>query len=162
MPVKSLADMGDAVETIDQWMDPSNPLYNLPLTVLFSGVASDVVAAVEFALANGLELSVKNSGQNYAGASTKKGTLMMNTQRYKKYTPTGVTECIPSEGAINQDLSNQACVLTLVKDKKAFTRVGGGGHWDDIYGSVRTFNEAQESFKYHPVGGAAPTVTLMG
>jgi len=45
--------------------DPNNPSLNLPSKVLFPAVAvaSDVVAAINFAKEHSLEISVKNSGQ---------------------------------------------------------------------------------------------------
>ena len=68
------------------WIDDtSNPSYNLPSKVLFPVVASDLVAAVEFAKERGLELLVKNSGHHYAGASTKKNTLHLNMKCYAWY-----------------------------------------------------------------------------
>ena len=148
---------------VEEWIDPSNPLYNVPSSVIFPAVAGDVVAVVEFATDNGLELSVKNSGHNQAGASSKKDTLLVNTQRYAEYASNGIVECSDiDENVINQDLSNQACLMALARDKNAFIRVGGGENFGDVYGSVRAFNEAQESFKYHAVGGAVSTVTPMG
>jgi len=148
---------------VEEWLDPSNPLYNVPSSVIFPAVAGDVVAVVEFATDNGLELSVKNSGHNQAGASSKKDTLLVNTQRYAEYASDGIVECSDIDGnVINQDLSNQACLMVLARDKNAFIRVGGGENFGDVFGSVRAFNEAQESFKYHAVGGAVSTVTPMG
>ena len=153
--------------TVEEWMDPTNPTFNTPTAVLHPAVAGDVVAAVRFAGENGLELSVKASGHNYAGASGKKNTLLVNTFRYKKYSPTGIVECStddissPKEGE-DQDFADQACRLALARGKKAFIRVGGGEAWVDVYRSVHEFNEAQENFKYHAMGGAAGTVTPMG
>eukprot|EP00751_Fragilariopsis_kerguelensis_P043761 CAMPEP_0170985276 /NCGR_PEP_ID=MMETSP0736-20130129/5382_1 /TAXON_ID=186038 /ORGANISM="Fragilariopsis kerguelensis, Strain L26-C5" /LENGTH=407 /DNA_ID=CAMNT_0011409173 /DNA_START=352 /DNA_END=1572 /DNA_ORIENTATION=+ len=152
----------------DDWMDPAYLPFNIPSSVLFPAVAGDVVAAVKFAGDNGLEFSVKNSGHNYAGASGKKDTLLVNTFRYKKYAPTGIVECAadgvssPEEGQVDQDLANQACLLALARKKEAFIRVGGGEAWIDVYRAVREFNEAQETFKYHAVGGAAASVTPIG
>jgi len=155
----------DVTSNITEWLDPSNTRYNVPSSVIFPAVAGDVVAVVEFAVDNGLELSVKNSGHNQAGASSKKDTLLVNTQRYKAYAPTGIVECSDidgNEGVVNQDLSNQACQMALARDKNAFIRVGGGENWGDVYGTVRAFNEAQDSYRYHAVGGAVATVTPMG
>jgi len=57
----------------ESWLvDPTNPSLNLPSKVLFPAVASDVVAAVNFAKEHGLEISVKNSGHSYQAASSKK------------------------------------------------------------------------------------------
>jgi len=116
-----------------EWMDPSNPLFSVPSAVVFPANAGDVVAVVEFAMENGVELSVKNSGHNQAGASGKKDTLLVNTQRYAEYASTGIVECtntaILVERAnniiVNKDLSNQACLMAVARDKKAYIRVGG-------------------------------------
>ena len=113
------------------WLvDPTNPSLNLPSKVLFPVVASDVVAAVNFAKENGLEISVKNSGHSYQGASSKKNTLLLNMNRYIHYAPTGITNCdtssitVPSQVA--EDLSNQPCLLSFAKNKSSLIRVGGG------------------------------------
>ena len=48
------------------WLnDESNPSLNLPYKVLFPSVASDVVAAIEFAKEHDLEISIKNSKSSY-------------------------------------------------------------------------------------------------
>ena len=52
--------------------------------------------------------------------------------------------------------------MALARDKNAFIRVGGGENWGDTYRSVKTFNQAQDSYKYHALGGAVSTVTPMG
>ncbi|KAL3808143.1 hypothetical protein ACHAXA_000427 [Cyclostephanos tholiformis] len=151
------------------WIDdPSNPSYNLPSKVLFPAVASDVVAAVEFAKEHGLELSVKNSGHHYAGASTKKNTLHINMNRYTRYADMdiGISDCYPSSNnsdSFNVDLSDQPCRLALARNKSAFIRVGGGENWDKSIRAVKRANEANEGgYKYHIVSGAAGTVSPMG
>eukprot|EP00985_Skeletonema_marinoi_P034247 scaffold43531_cov219-Skeletonema_marinoi.AAC.1 len=92
-------------------VDPTNPSLNLPSKVLFPVVASDVVAAVNFAKEHGLEISVKNSGHSYQGASSKKNTLLLNMNRYTHYAPTGITNCdtsiLGSSSTIAEDLSTQ-------------------------------------------------------
>ena len=175
-PFTSTEDVPDGLDYLPDFLDPSNPRYNIPSSVLFPAVVGDVVAAVKFAADNGLQLSVKTSGHNYNGASTKKDTLLVYTRDYKKYSPSGIVECTntailverSNNIIVNQDLSNQACLLTLARNKKAYIRVGGGENWGEVYGSVRAFNLAQdpeqdpESFKYHVVGGNVVTVTPMG
>ena len=150
-------------------MDPRNTLYEIPSTVLFPQVVGDVVAAITFAGDNGIELSVKASGHHFTGASTKKGTLLVNTARFKRYSSTGIVECtdiaelleLANNATMNQDLSNQACLLALARKKNAYIRVGGGENWSDVYISVVAHNDLGAS-KYHAMGGAAPTVTPMG
>jgi hypothetical protein len=159
---------------LKEWLDPTNPAYNLPPKVLLPRTAGDVVAAVEFAKTQGAEISVKNSGHSYAGSSTKANTLLVNMNQYKRYAfddkeSNGIVECtntaIPMEQTnniiINQDMSNQACLLAIAWGTNAFIRVGGGENFDKVYRSVRDFNE-REGYKYLVVGGAAGTVSPMG
>ena len=70
--------------------DESNPSLNLPSMVLFPVVASDIVAAILFAKAHNVGISVKNSGHSLLGASQKKGTLLLNMHRYTQYSPLGL------------------------------------------------------------------------
>ena len=117
------------VTDLERWIsDPTNPSLNLPSKVLFPVVASDVVAAVNFAKEHGLEISVKNSGHSYQGASSKKNTLLLNMNRYTHYAPTGITECDASilGSTVAEDLSTQPCLLSLAKNKSSLIRVGGG------------------------------------
>ena len=114
---------------VESWLaDPTNPSLNLPSKVLFPSIASDVVAAVNFAKENGLEISVKNSGHSYQGASSKKNTLLLNMNRYTHYAPTGITDCDASilGSTVAEDLSTQPCLLSLAKNKSSLIRVGGG------------------------------------
>jgi hypothetical protein len=114
--------------------DTSNPSYNLPSKVLFPVVASDIVAAVEFAKVHSLELSVKNSGHHYAGASTKKNTLHLNMNNYTRYADVdiGISECTSGSNistSFSVDLSDQPCRLALARNKSAIIRLGGGENW---------------------------------
>ena len=119
----------DPTADFESWMsDPTNASLNLPYKVLFPVVASDVVAAVNFAKENRLEISVKNSGHSYQGASSKKDTLLLNMNRYTHYAPTGITDCDAStlDTTVAEDMSNQPCLLSLAKNKSSLIRVGGG------------------------------------
>jgi len=149
--------------------DDSNPSLNLPSIVLFPVVASDVVAAILFAKANNVEISVKNSGHSYPGASQKKGTLLLNMNRYTQYSPTGIVDCDVSmvvDGSIAADIIKQPCALSVAKDKSAYVRVGGGENFDKVYRAVHDANEAHEQeggeYKYHLVGGSAGSVSPLG
>ena len=104
------------------------PSYNLPSKVLFPSVASDVIHAIQFAEKHNLEISIKNSGHSFSGASTKKDTLHLNMNRYTHYAPSGITDCDPGT-TVADDLSNQACVLALARNKSSVIRVGGGENW---------------------------------
>mmetsp|Transcript_8477 Transcript_8477/g.10697 ORF Transcript_8477/g.10697 Transcript_8477/m.10697 type:complete len:636 (-) Transcript_8477:263-2170(-) len=149
--------------------DESNPSINLPSKVLFPVIASDVIAAIEFSKVHKVEISIKNSGHHYGGASQKKNTLLLNMNHYTQYSPTGIVDCEVSllDGfSIAEDLSNQACALSLAKDKSAYVRVGGGENWDKVYRAVQKANKAQEQegggYKYHVVGGGGGTVSPLG
>ena len=107
------------------------PDYNLPSKVLFPSVASDVIHAIRFAEKHNLEISIKNSGHSYSGASSKKNTLHLNMNRYTHYAPGGITDCDPAllGTAVADDLSNQACLLALARGKPGVIRVGGGENY---------------------------------
>ena len=130
----------------------------------------DVVAAVKFAKDNGLELSVKNSGHSFLGSSTKKNTLLLNMNQFRRYASDdletfGVQDCssFDTAEAIVPDLSNQPCVLSAAKGKPGVIRVGGGENWDKTYRSVKAANEASpDGYRYHVVGGNSATVSPMG
>jgi hypothetical protein len=126
---------------VKSWVDDhaSNPAFNLPSKVLFPVVASDVVAAIAFAKEHGLEVSVKNSGHNYLGASTKKATLHINMNNYTQYaTRDGVIDCVANE--TGDGLEDQPCRLSLAKNKSAVIRVGGGENWGKTIQSGHFFS----------------------
>jgi len=125
---------------IQDWIeDTSNSNYNLPSKVLFPVVASDIIAAVNFAKTHGLELSVKNSGHSYTAASTKKNTLLLNMNQYTRYASEGegsIIDCDADSSSSSSssnvtDLSDQPCLLSLAKGKPAVIRVGGGENWGE-------------------------------
>ena len=105
------------------------PSYNLPSKVLFPSVASDVIHAIQFAGKHSLEISIKNSGHSYSGASSKKNTLHLNMNRYTHYAPTGIKDCDPMDTTVADNLSNQACVLASARNKSSLIRVGGGENY---------------------------------
>ena len=59
------SELSDPVNPNSFLDDESNPSLNLLSIVLFPVVASDVVAAIKFAEAKNVEISVKNSGHSY-------------------------------------------------------------------------------------------------
>jgi len=80
--------------TVKAWVDwTENPSYDLPSKVVFPAVASDVVAAIQFAKEHNLEVSVKNSGHSYTKASSKGNTLHINMNRYYQVSFTSVWIC---------------------------------------------------------------------
>jgi hypothetical protein len=55
-------------------MNPDNPSYAITsMVIIFLQVAGDIYAAVDlfFAKKNAIEISIKNSGYSYSGASTE-------------------------------------------------------------------------------------------
>ena len=124
------------VTDLERWIsDQTNPSLDLHYKVLFPVVASDVVAAVNFAKEHGLEISVKNSGHSYQGASSKKDTLLLNMNRFTHYAPTGITDCDASilDTTVAEDLSNQPCLLSFAKGKSSTIRVGGGENFGKLF-----------------------------
>ena len=111
--------------------DESSRSLNLPYKVVFPSNASDVLHVIEFAKKHNIEISVKNSGHNYSGASSKKNTLLINMNRFTHYASGGITECIPAllGTAVADDLSNQACLMALARGKPGVIRVGGGENY---------------------------------
>ena len=117
--------------------DDTNPSLNLPSKVLFPAVASDIVVTVQFAKKNNVEISVKNSGHSYSGSSSKKNTLLLNMNRYVHYAPDGITDCDADAALLDtlvaKDLSNQACLLALARNKSSLIRVGGGENFGKFF-----------------------------
>jgi len=141
----------------------NNPNYNLPSTVLFPQNAGDVVAAINFAREHSLEVSIKTSGHSFTGSSTKKDTLHLNMREFEKFSSIGIVECSDEQDAVvEDDLSNQPCKFALARNKPAVIHVGGGEDWSDVYTSVKSFNDLQESYKYHAVGGNVGSVSPQG
>ena len=108
-----------SIEEIENVLDPlSNPSYDIPSKVLFPMVAGDIVAAVEFGRNHSVELSVKNSGHHYAGASTKKDTLLINMYHFEKYSPTSIVDC-------SNNFFNSLCDYANARNVPGYIRVGG-------------------------------------
>jgi len=151
---------------LHEWLDPSNPAYNLPEKVIFPKFAKDVVAAVEFAKKHNLKISVKNSGHSYTGASTSSKSLLVNMNQFEKYASpdgAGLVVCDANSADAGSDgFGDQPCKVALSRGKPAALRIGGGENWDKVYRAVQTINKKETEYKYHVVGGAAGTVSPMG
>ena len=107
------------IEEIENVLDPlTNPSYDIPLKVMFPKVAGDIVAAVEFGMNHSVELSVKNSGHHYAGASTKKDSLLVNMYHFEDYSPTNIVDC----STANDD---GLCDYVSARNVPGYIRVGG-------------------------------------
>jgi hypothetical protein len=62
-------------EDWDNYIRGENKFFNLPSTVIFPALAKDVVTAINFAKDNGLEISVKTSGNVSINFCRIKSTL---------------------------------------------------------------------------------------
>jgi FAD/FMN-containing dehydrogenase len=155
---------GDDTAPIPVVGDEFTRSLNLPHKVVFPAHASDVLLIILFAKKHKIEISVKNSGHSYSGASSKKNTLLMNMNRFTHYAPGGITDCVAAllGTSVADDLSNQACLLALARGKPGVIRVGGGENYDKVYRAVLAENQALDEYKYHLVGGAVGTVSPMG
>jgi len=123
----------------------------------------DISEAIKVAAAEKIEVSVKTSGHSYTGASTKRGSILLNLSKLKKYSPDGsIVECHPDH--VLEGASEQSCNLALARDKPAFIRVGGGEIWDETLQAVYfAWNEnTDNSNKYHIVTGGAGCVSSAG
>jgi hypothetical protein len=74
------------------------------------------------------------TGHSFSGSSTKKNTLLLNMNKYTHYAPDGITDCDEAliGTTVADDLSNQACVLALARNKSSLIRVGGGENFGKI------------------------------
>jgi len=127
------------------------------------------VSAVIFSAENSIEISVKNSGHNYYGASQKKDTLLINTKSLPKYSGASIEDCSArdySAQKIDKSLINQPCKLAVARNRVGTIRVGGGENFNDVYLAVKEKNEMAlietGSYKYHFLGGGDASVTPMG
>jgi len=166
----------NAGEVADIFWDSDNPRFNLPYKVLQPTNAGDVVRAVRFAAEHGVEISVKNSGHNYNGASTNRDSILIHTPSLPKYSTTDFQDCTATatistgtgtdDTEIDDSLSNQPCILARARKTVGAIRVGGGENFNDMLKKVLEVNniafDETGSYKYHPVAGAAATVTPMG
>ena len=59
--------------------------------------------------------------------------------KYTHYAPDGITDCDPAliGTTVADDLSNQACVLALARNKSSLIRVGGGENFGELLCSSR-------------------------
>lgn len=159
----------------------------LPAAVVHPEHPGDVSAAVRFAADNGLKVSVKTSGHNWMGSSTRKGTLLLNLSKLRKYAlpelPSGgIFECNtvgagddggivvvePRVGTMDEDMYyfsesvTAACKIALARGKPAIMRAGGGQIVDEGLRAVEEWNSDPSRPPFHAMTGAAGTVSLAG
>jgi hypothetical protein len=73
------------VLTNQEILDAAASNSELPEAVVHPVHPGDVSNAVKFAVETGMQVSVKTSGHNWMGASTKKGTLLLNLAKLNKF-----------------------------------------------------------------------------
>lgn len=156
----------------------------LPAAVVHPEHPGDVSAAVRFAADNGLKISVKTSGHNWMGSSTRKGTLLLNLSKLRKYAlpetlSDGIFECNavgagddagivvaePRMGMneyIYSESVTAACKVALARGKPAIMRAGGGQIVDEGLRTVEEWNSDPSRPPLHAMTGAAGTVSLAG
>lgn len=143
----------------DEWKSYEG--LNLPAAVVHPVNVGDISATIKYAIKNNIGLSVKTSGHSYVGASTKKGTILLNLSKLQKYSPTGsIVECNSSE--VQPGAYQEACELAVARNKDAVLRVGGGEIFDEALRAVSVDWNNNNDKKYHLVSGASGTVSAAG
>ena len=157
----------------------------LPAAVVHPEHPGDVSLAVRFAADNGLKVSVKTSGHNWMGSSTRKGTLLLNLSKLRKYAlpetiSDGIFECntvgagddggivvveprmgTDGEYSISESVA-AACKVALARGKPAIMRAGGGQIVDEGLRSIEEWNSDPSRPPLHAMTGSAGTVSLAG
>ena len=111
--------------------------WNIPEYSVEASEESDIVEAIKFANRHNIQVVVKTTGHNFAGASMGDGTLLIWMRHFKKY------------GDVKT--SYEKCSKTY----DAVLKVGGGQVWGETY-------RAAGSADYHVVGGDCITVSSAG
>lgn len=121
------------------------------------------------------------------GSSTRKGTLLLNLSKLRKYAlpelPSGgIFECNtvgagddggivvvePRVGTMDEDMYyfsesvTAACKIALARGKPAIMRAGGGQIVDEGLRAVEEWNSDPSRPPFHAMTGAAGTVSLAG
>lgn len=110
--------------------------WDLPAYTVQAETVQDIKAAIEFAKAHDIPVSVKSTGHSYSGSSTMAGTLMIWMNKFEKH------------GAIGPH--TDTCGTT----EPTTLKLGGGQPWFEAYSAV--------SGKYDLVGGGGKTVGCCG
>lgn len=152
------------VLTNQEILDAAASNSELPEAVVHPVHPGDVSNAVRFAVEKGMQVSVKTSGHNWMGASTKKGTLLLNLARLQKFAlpetlAAGIFRC--DEASANPSVA-AACRLADARGRPAVMRVGGGQIVDEGQRTVEAWNQDTSRPQLHLVCGAAGTVALAG
>lgn len=110
--------------------------WNIPEYSVEASEENDIIEAIKFANEHNIQVVVKTTGHNYAGASMGDGALLIWMRHFKKY------------GDIIK--AYEKCSETY----DAVLKVGGGQIWEEAYKAVGN--------DYHMVGGGGLTVSAAG
>ena len=110
--------------------------WNIPEYSVEASEENDIMEAIKFANQHNIQVVVKTTGHNYAGASMGDGALLIWMRHFKKY------------GEVKK--AHQKCGETY----EAVLKVGGGQVWEEAYKVVGN--------DYHLVGGGGLTVSAAG
>ena len=110
--------------------------WNIPEYSVEASEENDIIEAIKFANQHNIQVVVKTTGHNYAGASMGDGALLIWMRHFKKY------------GDIKK--AYEKCGETY----DAVLKVGGGQVWEEAYKAVGN--------DYHLVGGGGLTVSAAG
>ena len=110
--------------------------WNIPEYSVEASEENDIIEAIKFANKHNIQVVVKTTGHNYAGASMGDGALLIWMRHFKKY------------GDIKKVY--EKCGETY----DAVLKVGGGQVWEEAYKAVGN--------DYHLVGGGGLTVSAAG
>lgn len=110
--------------------------WNIPEYSVEASVENDIIEAIKFANKYNIQVVVKTTGHNYAGASMGDGSLLIWMRHFQKF------------GEIKK--SYEKCSETY----EAVLKVGGGQVWEEAYKAVGN--------SYHLIGGGGLTVSAAG
>jgi len=129
----------------------SIPEMTLPSLIAEPRTAKDAVEVVKFAKDHDLQVSVKNTGHDYAGQSDVKDSFQLNMRNFPKYSKDGAVEC--KKGSETSPLEGPPCKLALARGKEAIVRVSGSEGNDSVYQSVHNWNHQMPRDKRFQVSG---------
>lgn len=120
----------------DTFADPDMH-FDLPEYVVEAKVTEDIQAAIEFAAAHDIEVSIKMTGHSYQGASTARNSLLIWMQNFEK------------DGVAVQNFTDSCGTVT-----DTVIGIAGGMTWDDVLVAAAA--------DYHIVAGSGRTVGAAG
>ncbi|KAL7531507.1 hypothetical protein ACHAWF_003791 [Thalassiosira exigua] len=135
-----------------------------PVRVVHPESVGDVVASLKWAHKHKFPVTVKTSGNHYAGAGTLWSTLNVNTRLLPAYSSETIHKCAKADG-FDGSIVGLSCRLALARGKTRIVHVGCGKVWDALLRSVVDFNDDPPNVngkKYMALSGRAGTVAPAG